>query len=61
MSDDHDEDRPAYDPANPTPPEREPPLRSTAPQSDYTLSQVGFGIVVFLVGVAITFGLPLLL
>jgi len=61
MTDDHGEDRPDYDPTSPELPEKEPPLRSTAPQSDYTMGQVGFGIVVFLVGVAITFGLPLLL
>lgn len=60
MSDDHDEDRPEYDPTSPTVPEREPPLRSTAPQSDYTTSQVGFGIAVLVVGLAVTFGLPLL-
>ncbi len=62
MADDHHEsERPAYDPSSPTPLEREPPLRSTAPQSDYTLGQVGFGLVVLLVGVAVTFGLPALL
>ncbi len=61
MTDDHGEDRPDYDPTSPGLPEKEPPLRSTAPQSDYTMGQVGFGTVVFLVGVAITFGLPLLL
>jgi hypothetical protein len=52
MSDDHEE----VDNDYPNPPER-----STAPQSDYTMSDVGTGIVVMLVGVAITFGLPLLL
>jgi hypothetical protein len=62
MTDDHhDEERPEYDPANVDLPEQEPPLRTTAPQSDYTQSHVGFGLVVFLVGVAVTFGLPLLL
>lgn len=62
MADDHgDEDRPEYDPESPDLPEQEPPLRSTAPQSDYTMSQVGFGIVVLLIGVALTFGIPLLL
>ncbi|MFB6142605.1 MAG: hypothetical protein ABEJ30_04600 [Halorientalis sp.] len=61
MSDDHDdEERPEYDPRSPNVPEREPPLRSTAPQSDYTMSQVGLGFVVLAVGVAVTFGLPLL-
>lgn len=61
MTDDHDEDRPAYDPGAPTPPEHEPPLRSTAPQSEFTTGQVGFGALVTLVGLGITFGLPLLL
>jgi len=62
MADDHgDDDRPAYDPTSPNLPGGEPPLRSTAPQSEYTMSQVGFGIVVFLIGVALTFGLPLVI
>jgi hypothetical protein len=61
MSDDHDEDRPEYDPESPSPPSGEPPLRSTAPQSDYTNGQVALGFVVLLVGVAVTFGVPLLL
>jgi len=38
-----------------------PPERSTAPQSDYTMGDVGTGVVVALVGVVVTFGLPLLL
>ena len=37
----------------------EPTERSTAPQSEYTTGQVAFGFVVALVGVAITFGIPL--
>jgi hypothetical protein len=62
MSDDHpDEERPEYDPQSPTPPDREPPLRSTAPQSAYAMSQVGVGLVVLLVGLVIVFGLPLAL
>jgi hypothetical protein len=62
MADDHhDEDRPDYDPESPNPPDREPPLRSTAPQSDYTMGQVGFGIAVLLVGLVIVFGLPIAL
>jgi hypothetical protein len=52
MSDDHDE----VDNGYPNPPER-----STAPQSDYTMSDVATGFVVMLVGVGIIFGLPLLL
>jgi hypothetical protein len=52
------EDRPDYDPRNKDLPSGEPPLRSTAPQSDYTVRDVGIGFLVMLVGVAITFGLP---
>lgn len=35
--------------------------RSTAPQSAYSMRQVGIGIVIFLVGAAVTFGIPLVL
>jgi hypothetical protein len=64
MSDDHDdhghgEDRPEYDPANKDLPAGEPPLRSTAPQSDYTSRDVGVGIAVLAVGLVLTFGLAL--
>jgi len=55
MTDD-DSDDGTYDPANPTPPAREPPLRSTAPQSPYTGTQIAIGAVVLLVGLAMTFG-----
>jgi hypothetical protein len=55
----HDESRPEYDPASPSPPDREPPLRSTAPQSPYTGGQVAVGAVIMLVGLAVVFGLPL--
>ena len=61
MTEDDDETEATYDPRSPTPPAREPPRRSTAPQSDYTMGQVGFGVVVLVVGLAVTFGLPLLL
>jgi hypothetical protein len=61
MADDHGEDRPDYDPDAPTPPEREPPLRSTAPQSEFTMGQVGVGFLVTLVGLLVVFGLPLVL
>lgn len=57
----HGEDRPEYDPENPTLPEQEPPLRSTAPQSDYTTGHVGIGFAVLAVGLVVTFGLPLLI
>jgi len=58
----HDsEDRPEYDPTDPAAPEREPPLRSTAPQSAFTSRQVAIGAVILFVGFAITFGLPLAL
>jgi len=61
MTADHDDDRPEYDPESPAAPLREPPLRSTAPQSEFTTGQVGIGIVVLLVGLAVAFGLPLVL
>jgi hypothetical protein len=57
----HADDRPAYDPENPQLEPRAPPLRSTAPQSDYVLAQVGFGFLVLLVGLALTFGLAFVL
>lgn len=60
MADDHG-DRPEYDPGAPTPPEREPPYRQTAPQSQFTNTQVVVGFVVLLVGLVVTFGLPLVL
>lgn len=60
MADDED-DRPSYDPSQPTPPEREPPFRRTAPQSEFTQKQVAIGFIVLLVGFALTFGVPLLL
>lgn len=47
-----------YDPTSPTPPSRRPPLRSTAPQSEFTTGQVAIGFVVFLLGLALVFGLP---
>lgn len=50
-----------WSPTSPTPPSRQPPLRSTAPQSEYTTSQVGVGFLVLLIGVAIAVGLPLAL
>jgi hypothetical protein len=52
MSDDHEEADNDYP---------DPPERSTAPQSDYTMSDVATGFVVMFVGVAIIFGVPLLL
>jgi hypothetical protein len=62
MTEDQEADAQAtYDPVSPTPPLRAPPLRSTAPQSDFGMGQVGFGIAVLLVGLVVTFGLPLLL
>ena len=57
MADDHD-DRPAYDPTEPTPPAREPPYRRTAPQGEFTRNQVLLGFVVLLLGLFVTFGLP---
>ncbi|WP_254271641.1 DUF7550 family protein [Haloarcula marina] len=58
MADDHHEDdRPDYDPANVELPSKEPPLRETAPQSDFTMGQVTQGAVIALVGLALTFGI----
>jgi len=58
MTDDHaDESTHEYDPASPSPPERAPPARSTAPQSPFTSKQVVVGFVVLVLGLAITFGL----
>jgi hypothetical protein len=50
-----------YDPTDPTPPEREPPRRSTAPQSQYTGGQVAFGVVVLVGGLLVVVGLTLAL
>jgi hypothetical protein len=62
MTDDHDDGEDGeYDPEHPDPPLRQPPRRRTAPQSEYTMSQVGLGLVVLLVGAVVTFGLPLVL
>lgn len=62
MADDHhDEDRPDYDPEHVDLPERAPPLRSTAPQSDFTMGQVTRGAAIALVGLALTFGIALAL
>lgn len=52
---------PAYDPSAKNLPSREPPLRSTAPQSDYTTRDTAVGFAVMVVGVAVAFGLPLAL
>lgn len=65
MADEHDHEehgdtaRPGYDPSNKELPSREPPLRSTAPQSEYSTRDVGVGFAVLLVGVALTFGLAI--
>ena len=50
MTDDHGHDH--DDEAN---------VRTTAPQSDYTAGRVALGTVVAAVGLAVTFGVPLLL
>lgn len=33
--------------------------RSTAPQSEYTITQVAIGAAIAVVGIAVTFGVPL--
>lgn len=58
---DHGADRPDYDPENVSLPSQEPPLRSTAPQSEFTMAQVATGSVVLVIGLAVVFGLPLAL
>jgi hypothetical protein len=60
MVDDHDEDNAEYDPIDSVPPETAPPVRSTAPQSAFTSRQVAVGFLLLLVGLAVTFGLPML-
>lgn len=35
--------------------------RSTAPQSPYGMRQVGIGVVIFVIGIAITVGIPLVM
>jgi len=50
-----------YDPDQPAPPARAPPLRSTAPQSPFTTGQVAVGFAVLFVGLVVVFGLPLAL
>jgi len=62
MADDHHEEaRPDYDPTNVELPSRAPPLRSTAPQSDFTMGQVSRGAVIALGGLLLTFGVALAL
>jgi hypothetical protein len=61
MSEDAAEKPDVYNPSNPTPPAETPPLRSTAPQSEYTMTQVAIGFLILLLGVAVTFGLPIVL
>lgn len=62
MSDDHhEEERPEFDPQHVDLPSKEPPLRQTAPQSDFTMSQVSTGTVVALVGLLLTFGVAFVL
>jgi hypothetical protein len=53
MSDDHDDHE--HHPHEST------EERTTAPQSDYTVRDVAIGFVVTLVGLAVVFGIPLLL
>lgn len=48
-------------PEHPAPPAREPPHRTTAPQSEFTHRQVGIGLLVLFVGVAVIVGLTLAL
>jgi len=62
MADDHHEEtRPDYDPEHVELPARAPPLRSTAPQSDFTMGQVSRGAAIALGGLLLTFGVALAL
>jgi len=54
------EDRATYDPTEPAPPSREPPLRTTAPQGVYTDGQVLTGAAIAAAGVVLTVVVPLL-
>jgi len=47
--------------ADPDPEYPDPPERETAPQSDYTMRDVGVGAVITVVGVLLTFVVPFLL
>jgi len=57
----HDEERPEYDPHKIELPSREPPLRKTAPQSDFAMTHVFRGALVLIVGLVLTFGLGIVL
>ena len=57
----HETERPEYDPHKIELPSREPPLRETAPQSDFAMTHVVRGAIVLLVGLALTFGLGVVL
>lgn len=56
-----DVDAETYDPTDPKPPARAPPRRRTAPQSEFTLRQVGIGFLVLFVvlGIIVGFGFAL--
>jgi hypothetical protein len=57
MADDHDDHGHEVEHAEGYPPGE---TRVTAPQQDYTSGQVGAGALVALVGLAVVFGVPLL-
>lgn len=50
-----------YDPENVSLPSRAPPLRSTAPQSEFTTRQAAIGALVLAFGLVVVFGLPVAL
>lgn len=54
-----DTDTGEYNPEGPEPPAHGPPHRDTAPQSEFTPRQVGVGLLVLRVGLAIIVGLAL--
>jgi uncharacterized protein HemX len=55
----NDSDDSAEDSGESTPPAREPPLRSTAPQSSFTPRHVGAGLIALAIGLLVVFGLAL--
>lgn len=57
----HADARRSYDPHKIELPGRQPPLRSTAPQSEFATTQVVRGAVVLVIGLVLTFGLGVVL
>lgn len=60
MTDEDADVETGYEPSDPAPPERAPPLRQTAPQSPFTRSQVLIGFLVHVLGLLFVFAIPFL-